>query len=402
MDASPTDHVPTAAPVPGDAAARPPARRMTLWIVAATVLAALALGIVPRIFARRALTAQTAALAESTVAVMRPQAAPEVQEVLLPGDIEAFQQTPIYARASGYLKRWTVDIGGQVKAGQLLAEIDAPEVDDQLRQARADRGQADANYRLAAVTAQRWKDLLASNSVSRQETDMKASDAQAKQALLEAANSNLARLQKLQAYEKVYAPFDGTITARNVDAGALIEAGSAGGPARELFDLAQTGTLRVYVDVPQDYSRQAAAPDAQGWLSLSQFPDRKFPGGIARNASSINPVTRTLRLEVDVPNADGALLPGSYAQVHLQLHAAQPHYALPVNTLLFRPEGVEVATVDRNGAVALKTITIGRDFGSRVEVASGLAGDEAVILNPTDAIAQGARVRVGGTTQPQP
>ena len=400
MDASPTD---TATPVPGDAAARPPARRrVTPWIVAAAVLAALALGIAPRIFARRALTAQTAALAEPTVAVMRPQAAPEVQEVLLPGDIEAFQQTPIYARASGYLKRWTVDIGGQVRAGQLLAEIDAPEVDDQLRQARADREQADANYRLAEVTAQRWKDLLASNSVSHQETDMKASDAQAKQALLEAANSNVARLQKLQAYEQVYAPFDGTITARNVDAGALIEAGSAGGPARELFDLAQTGTLRVYVDVPQDYSRQAAAPDAQAWLSLSQFPDRKFPGEIARNAGSINPVTRTLRLEVDVPNADGALLPGAYAQVHLQLHAAQPHYSLPVNTLLFRPEGVEVATVDRNGAVALKTITIGRDFGSRVEVAAGLAGDENVILNPTDAIAQGSRVRVGGTTQPQP
>ncbi|HWY23486.1 MAG TPA: efflux RND transporter periplasmic adaptor subunit, partial [Nevskia sp.] len=300
------------------------------------------------------------------------------------------------------LKKWTFDIGAQVKSGQLLAEIDAPEVDDQLRQARADREQADADYRLAGVTAQRWKDLLASNSVSRQETDMKTSDAQAKRALLDAASSNVARLEKLQAYEKVYAPFDGTITARNVDAGALIEAGSAGGPARELFDLAQTGTMRVYVDVPQDYSRQAAAADAQAWLSLSQFPDRKFPGRIARNAGSINPVTRTLRLEIDVPNADGALLPGAYAQVHLQLHAAQPRYALPVNTLLFRPGGVQVATVDHNGAVALKTISIGRDFGSSVEVAAGLAGDENVILNPSDAIAQGAKVRVGGTTPQQP
>lgn len=382
---------------------RLPARRRAIpWIVAALVLAAPALGIVPRLFAHRALTEQTAALAEPTVAVMRPQPAPEVQDILLPGDIEAFQQTPIYARASGYLKKWYFDIGAQVKAGQLLAEIDAPEVDDQLRQARADREQADANYRLAGVTARRWQDLLASNSVSRQETDMKASDAEAKRALLDAANSNVARLEKLQAYEKVYAPFDGTITARNVDAGALIEAGSAGGPARELFDLAQTGTMRVYVGVPQDYSRQAAATDAQAYLSLSQFPDRKFPGQIARNAGSINPVTRTLRLEVDVPNADGALLPGAYAQVHLQLRAAQPHYALPVNTLLFRPEGVEVATVDKNGAVALKTITIGRDFGSRVEVAFGLAGDENVILNPSDAIAQGAKVRVGVATPPQP
>ena len=390
-------------PLPTDRAPIPaPRRRIVVGIVAAAILAALAIGIVPRTFARRALAEQTAAMAEPTVAVMRPQAAPEMQEILLPGDIEAFQQTPIYARASGYLKQWTVDIGAHVNAGQLLAEIDAPEVDDQLRQAHADQKQADADRRLADVTAQRWKDLLASNSVSRQETDMKASDAQAKQALLEAANSNVARLEKLQSYEKIYAPFDGTIIARNVDTGALIDAGSAGGPARELFDLAQTGTLRVYVDVPQDYSQQAAAPGAQAYLTLSQFPDRKFPGQIARNAGSINPVTRTLRLEVDVPNADGALLPGSYAQVHLQLHAAQPQYALPVNTLLFRPEGVQVAIVDKNSTVALKTITIGRDFGSRVEVASGLAGNENVILNPTDAIAQGARVRVGGGNKPQP
>ena len=390
-------------PLPTDRAPIPaPRRRIVVGIVAVAILAALAIGIVPRTFARRALAEQTAAMAEPTVAVMRPQAAPEMQEILLPGDIEAFQQTPIYARASGYLKQWTVDIGAHVNAGQLLAEIDAPEVDDQLRQARADQKQADADQRLADVTAQRWKDLLASNSVSRQETDMKASDALAKQALLEAANSNVARLEKLQSYEKIYAPFDGTIIARNVDTGALIDAGSAGGPARELFDLAQTGTLRVYVDVPQDYSQQAAAPGAQAYLTLSQFPDRKFPGQIARNAGSINPVTRTLRLEVDVPNADGALLPGSYAQVHLQLHAAQPQYALPVNTLLFRPEGVQVAIVDKNGAVALKTISIGRDFGSRVEVASGLAGNENVILNPTDAIAQGARVRVGGGNKPQP
>jgi membrane fusion protein, multidrug efflux system len=401
MDTLPNDRV-SAAPARKDSASQLPAgRRPILWIAATAALAAvLALGIVPHVLARRALTQQTAALAEPTVSVIHPQAAPPAQEVLLPGDVEAFQQTPIYARASGYLKKWYVDIGGQVKAGQLLAEIDAPEVDDQLRQASADQKQAQANQQLADVTAQRYKDLLTSNSVSRQEADARAADAQAKQALLEAANSNVARLQKLQSYEKVYAPFDGTITARNVDVGALIEAGSAGGPARELFDLAQTGTLRVYVDVPQDYSQQAAAPGAQAYLTLSQFPGRKFPGQIARNARAINPVTRTLRLEVDVPNADGALLPGSYAQVHLQLHAVQPGYSLPVNTLLFRPQGVQVATVDSNGAVALKTITIGRDFGSRVEVASGLAGAEAVVLNPTDAIAEGTKVRIA-TTRPQ-
>jgi membrane fusion protein, multidrug efflux system len=372
-------------------------RRSILWTAAALVFAALALGVVPRLLARRALAQQTVALAEPTVSVIRPQPAPALQEVLLPGDVEAYRQTPIYARASGYLKKWTVDIGGRVRAGQLLAEIDAPEVDDQLHQAGADQKQAQANQELAAVTAQRYHDLLVSNSVSRQEADAMASDAKAKEALLEAANSNVARLEKLQSYEKVYAPFDGIVTARNVDVGALIEAGSAGGPARELFDLAQTGTLRVYVDVPQDDSRQAAAPGAGAYLTLSQFPGRKFPGQIVRNAGAINPVARTLRLEVDVPNADGALLPGSYAQVHLQLHAAQPAYALPVNTLLFRPQGVQVATVDGHGEVLLKTITIGRDFGSRVEVASGLAGDEAVILNPSDAIADGVKVRVSAT-----
>jgi membrane fusion protein, multidrug efflux system len=398
MEIIPNDRVLEAAPVqkdlPGRAAVR---HRPILWIACAVVVGALALGVVPRLAARRALAQQTAAQAEPTVSVMRPQAAPPAQEVLLPGDVEAFLQTPIYARASGYLKKWTVDIGGHVKAGQLLAEIDAPEIDDQLRQARADQKEAKANRELADVSARRWNDLLATNSVSRQEADVKTSDAQAKEALLEAANSNVARLEKLQSYEKVYAPFDGTIIARNVDVGALIEAGSAGGPARELFDLAQTGTLRVYVDVPQDYSRQAAAPDAQAYVTLTQFPGRKFPGRIVRNAQAINPLTRTLRLEVDVPNADGALLPGSYAQVHLQLHAAQPGYSLPANTLLFRPQGVQVATVDKDGAVALKTITIGRDFGTRVEIASGLVGDEAVILNPTDAIADGSKVRVAAT-----
>jgi membrane fusion protein (multidrug efflux system) len=371
---------------------------MVRRIAAIVVLAASALGIVPRVLAHRALAQQTSAFAELTVSVMRPQPAPDLQEVLLPGDIEAFRQTPIYARASGYLNKWTVDIGAQVKAGQLLATIDAPEVDDQLGQARADQKQTQANQQLADVTAQRYQQLLVSNSVSRQEADAMAADAKAKTALLEAAASNVARLEKLQSYERVYAPFDGTITARNVDVGALIEAGSAGGPTRELFDLAQTDILRVYVDVPQDDYRQALAAGAKAHLTLSQFPGRQFPGEIVRNAGALNPVARTLRLEVDVRNADHALLPGSYAQVHLQLHAAQAAYSLPVNTLLFRPQGVQVATVDSSGKVGLKTIVLGRDFGSRVEVASGLTGSEAVILNPSDAIADGTMVRIANST----
>ncbi|MBV8420586.1 MAG: efflux RND transporter periplasmic adaptor subunit, partial [Hyphomicrobiales bacterium] len=255
-----------------------------LWGAAAVVMVALAVGIAPRVLAQRALTRQTAALSEAAVAVMHPQPAPQQQEIVLPGDVEAFRQTPIYARASGYLAKWTVDIGSRVTAGQLLAEIDAPELDDQLRQARADRKQALANQQLAQVTAGRYQDLLKTNSVSRQEADAMAADAEAKQALLEAANSNVARLEKLQSYEKVYAPFDGTITARNVDVGALIEGGSAGGPARELFDLAQTGTLRVYVDVPQSTSRQASAPGAKAYLTLPEFPGRRFAGAVARSA----------------------------------------------------------------------------------------------------------------------
>ena len=365
-----------------------------LWGAAAVVMVALAVGIAPRVLAQRALTRQTAALSEAAVAVMHPQPAPQQQEIVLPGDVEAFRQTPIYARASGYLAKWTVDIGSRVTAGQLLAEIDAPELDDQLRQARADRKQALANQQLAQVTAGRYQDLLKTNSVSRQEADAMAADAEAKQALLEAANSNVARLEKLQSYEKVYAPFDGTITARNVDVGALIEAGSAGGPARELFDLAQTGTLRVYVDVPQSTSRQASAPGAKAYLTLPEFPGRRFAGAVARSAGAINPVTRTLRVEVDVPNADGAVLPGAFAQVHLQVNSGQAAWSLPVNMLLFRPQGVQVATVNSQGQVLLKTIAIGRDFGSRVEVASGLSGDEDIILNPSDAIFDGMKVRV--------
>ncbi|MBV8323273.1 MAG: efflux RND transporter periplasmic adaptor subunit [Hyphomicrobiales bacterium] len=365
-----------------------------LWGAAAVVMVALAVGIAPRVLAQRALTRQTAALSEAAVAVMHPQPAPQQQEIVLPGDVEAFRQTPIYARASGYLAKWTVDIGSRVTAGQLLAEIDAPELDDQLRQARADRKQALANQQLAQVTAGRYQDLLKTNSVSRQEADAMAADAEAKQALLEAANSNVARLEKLQSYEKVYAPFGGTITARNVDVGALIEAGSAGGPARELFDLAQTGTLRVYVDVPQGTSRQASAPGAKAYLTLPEFPGRRFAGAVARSAGAINPVTRTLRVEVDVPNADGAVLPGAFAQVHLQVDAGRAAWTLPVNMLLFRPQGVQVATVNSQGQVLLKTIAIGRDFGSRVEVASGLSGDEDIILNPSDAIFDGMKVRV--------
>jgi membrane fusion protein, multidrug efflux system len=307
------------------------------------------------------------------------------------------QQTPIYARTNGYLKNWYVDIGAQVKSGQLLATIDAPEVDDQLRQARADVMQARANARIAHVTAQRWQQALQTNSVSHQETDMRVADDEAKQAYLASMESNVARLSHMQSYQKVYAPFDGVITARNVDVGALIEAGSAGGPSRALFDIARTNLLRVYVDVPQSYS-DVAVNGTRAHLALPQFPGRTFSGTVVRNTGAINATTRTLRIEVDIPNAGDTVLPGSYGQLHLTLPTPHPGFSLPANALLYRPQGVQVATVDAQGKVALKTIGPGRDFGSRIEVLTGLAASDAVILNPADSIVSGESVRVQSTS----
>ena len=362
-------------------------------LIAAGFTVLLTVGIVPRLDARAALQQQTAALAVPTVQVTLPTVAPPDQTLVLPGDIEAYQQTPIFARTNGYLKAWYADIGAHVKAGQLLATIDAPEVDAALRQARADEQQAQANDQFAQVSATRWQQLVQTHAVSQQDTDMKDSDAQAKHAALLAAQSNVARLAQMQSYEKVYAPFDGVITARNIDVGALIDAGSAGGPAREMFDLAQTGVLRVYADVPQN-NAGASLDGTSACLEVSQVPGTCLPGTVARNAGAMNAVTRTLRIEIDVPNASGAVLPGSYGQVRLSVKTAQPGLSLPVNTLLYRPEGLQVATVDAEHKVLLKTIKPGRDFGTRIEVASGLAATDRVILNPSDSITNGQAVRV--------
>ncbi|RFU45435.1 efflux RND transporter periplasmic adaptor subunit [Paraburkholderia sp. DHOC27] len=365
-------------------------RLMAMVAVVALILAA---GIVPRLNARAALLQQTAALAVPTVQTTLPLVAPPEQSLVLPGEIEANQQTPIFARTNGYLKAWYADIGTHVKAGQLLATIDAPEVDAALRQARADAQQAQANAQLAEVTASRWQQLVQTHAVSQQDTDMKQSDAQAKHAALLAAQSNVARLAQMQSYEKIYAPFDGVITTRNVEVGALIDAGSAGGPAKELFDLAQTSTLRVYADVPQAYAG-TSLDGTPACLVVAQLPGRCVTGTVARNSGAINPVTRTLRIEVDVPNADGAVLPGSYGQLRVSLRTAQPGLSLPVNALLYRPKGLQVATVDAQQHVLLKTIKPGRDFGTRIEVDSGLVATDRVILNPSDSISNGQAVRV--------
>ncbi|MCX4164225.1 MULTISPECIES: efflux RND transporter periplasmic adaptor subunit [Paraburkholderia] len=368
-------------------------RALRLAAIAAGLALALAVGIVPRLDARAALRRQTAALAVQAVQITQPVVAPPDQTLVLPADIEANQQTAIFARTNGYLKAWYADIGTHVKAGQLLARIDAPEVDAALRQARADAQQAQANDQLAEVTATRWQQLVQTHAVSQQETDMKESDAQAKHAALAAAQSNVARLAQMQSYEKVYAPFDGVITARNVDVGALIDAGSAGGPSKEMFDLAQTSLLRVYADVPQN-EVGTSLDGTPACLEIAQFPGRCVPGTVARNSGAINPVTRTLRIEVDVPNADGAVLPGSFGQIRVSVRSARPGLSLPVNTLLYRPQGLQVATVDAQQKVLLKTIKPGRDFGMRIEVTDGLAATDRVILNPSDSITDGQAVRV--------
>jgi RND family efflux transporter MFP subunit len=366
------------------------------WIAVLAVIVVLALaaqGIWSRRDAHATLEREAEHTAQLSVEVVHPQKSNAALDLVLPGNVQAYLDTPIYARTNGYLKKWYADIGSHVKAGQLLAEIDTPEVDDQLRAARADVTNAQANYELAKTTADRWTDMLKNKSVSKQETDEKVGDMLAKKGTLDAARFNVARLEKMQSFQKVFAPFDGIVTARNVDVGALIDAGSAGGPAKELFHVAQADRLRVYVNVPQAYSQQIHANDA-AYLTLTETPGKHYPGTVARTSGAVDPTQRTMLVEVAVDNRNGALLPGAYAQVHFALSAQSAPYTLPGNALLFRPNGVNVATVDDQQRVKLVKVQLGTDYGTRVAIASGLSGDEQVILNPQDSIVDGAPVRI--------
>nr|WKF57980.1 Multidrug resistance protein MdtA [Paraburkholderia busanensis] len=379
-----------------DHAHDPGKRKRARWITTAVTLAVIALaaqGIWSRHDAHAALERDAEHASQTSVEVVRPQKSTAGLDLVLPGNVQAFLDTPIYARTNGYLKKWYADIGAQVKRGQLLAEIDTPEVDDQLRAARADLANAEANYALAKSTADRWTDMLKSKSVSKQETDEKVGDMLAKKGTLDAARFNVARLEKTQSFQKVYAPFDGIVTARNVDVGALIDAGSAGGPAKELFHVAQADRLRVYVNVPQAYAQQVRAQQS-AFLTLTEAPSKHYPGMVARTAGAVDPQQRTMLVEVDVDNRNGDLLPGAYAQVHFALGTGAAPFTLPGNAFLFRPDGVKVATVDAQQKVKLLPVSLGTDFGTRVAVASGLHGDERVILNPQDSIVDGAPVRV--------
>lgn len=361
---------------------------VALLIVAAIVVA----GIVPRLRARAALHNETTELAVPAVSVIHPKLGAPQSEIVLPGNIQAFADSPIYARTNGYLKKWYVDIGAHVKASQLLAEIETPEVDQQLDQARADLNTAQANYRLSEITAVRYQELLKTDSVSKQDVDNAVGDFEAKKAMVASAESNVKRLEELQSFEKIYAPFDGVITARNTDIGHLINSG-AGGPATELFHIAAIRKLRVYVNVPQQYS-QSAKPGLRADLTLLEFPGRRFPGTLVRTAESIDVASRTLLVEVDVDNASGELFPGAYAQVHLKVPISAPSLILPVNTLIFRSEGLQVGTVQDGNRAVLANITLGRDLGNEVEVISGLAASDFVIVNPPDSLVSGEKVRV--------
>jgi RND family efflux transporter MFP subunit len=376
------------------------ARRAAIAVgLAGLAVAFLIVGIVPRLEARTAQARQLAAQRELIVSTVTPKRAPTTQDLLLPGSIMSWADASIYARTSGYVQHWYADIGAHVKAGQTLAQIDTPELNAQLQQARADQATAEANYRFASSTAQRWQTMLQTQSVAQQDAQAKTSDAAAKLATLQAAQANVARLQEMVSYQNVTAPFDGVITVRNVQVGALVTAGGTPGLATmpgELFHLAQTDRLRIYVDVPQD-DASLVAPGTAVWVTTQQYPGRRFEASVARSSNVIDPVSRTLRVEVDVDNHDGALMPGAYAQVHLALTTAMPALELPVSALLFRPDGVTIAVVNAQDKVQLRKVTIGRDFGTYVEVATGLAASDRVIDNPGDAIASGQSVRVAAT-----
>ncbi|HVR10200.1 MAG TPA: efflux RND transporter periplasmic adaptor subunit [Thermoanaerobaculia bacterium] len=386
---------------PGGPAGPPPrhepvARSRGKVLLAIGVLAAAGLaaaGIVPRMRAEAALARQTRESAVPAVTVIVPRQGAAAQEIVLPGAIQAWEDAPIFARTSGYLRRWFADIGARVKQGQLLAEIETPEVDRQLDQARADLATASANSELAEVIAARYVELRKTDSVSQQDLDNALGDAKAKRAMVNSAQANVKRLEQLQSFEKIYAPFDGVVTARNTDVGQLIDPGTGSGAARELFHVAATRTLRVYVNVPQVYSG-AALPGVHAYLTLAEAPGRRFPGKLVRNANAIDVASRTLRAEVDVDNGAGELLPGAYAQVHLELAAAARTLVVPVSALIFQSEGLRLATVDAADRVHLTQVSPGRDFGNEVEVVAGLGAGQRVIDSPPDSLVEGQRVRV--------
>ena len=364
-------------------------------IVAVTLLAT---GIWSRVKARKSLNAETDQVALTAVSVVSPKQANFAQEIILPGNVQPFITAPIYSRTNGYLKKWYFDIGAHVKQGQLLAVIETPEVDQQLQQARSNLLTAQANLELADITKTRYQGLLKSNAVSQQDVDNAVGSYNANKAIVEADKAAVEQFAALVSFEKIYAPFDGVITARNTDIGDLINSGSNGGVKTDLFHIAQPGKLRVYVNVPEEYSR-GIKPGMTADLNLAEFPGQRFQGKLVRTADAINVTTRTLLIEIDVDNPSGTLLTGSYAEVHLQVATQASMYLIPVNALLFRSEGLHVGIV-RDGKVVFSAVTPGHDFGDQIEIVSGIKSDDQVILNPPDSIISGQPVQIVQATLP--
>jgi RND family efflux transporter MFP subunit len=371
---------------------------VTLAIVLAAVAALLGSGIRSRVKAAATLRTETFQAALPAVSVVSPKRTTPADEVILPGNVQPYISSPIYARTNGYLKKWYFDIGAHVKKGQLLAVIETPEVDQQLQQARSNLLTAQANLELASITKTRYEGLLKKNAVSQQDVDNAVGTYNANAAIVEADKATVQQYSALVSFEKVYAPFDGVITARNTDIGDLINSGSSSNVKTDLFHIAQPGTLRVYVNVPEEYSRGIAVGMTAD-LSLAEFPDRKFQGRVVRTADAINVTTRTLLIEIDVANPTGTLLTGSYAEVHLAVPTQSSTFLLPVNTLLFRTEGLRVGVV-KDGKVVLTTVTPGHDFGNEIEIVSGLKANDQVIINPPDSLVSAQQVQIVNATLP--
>src|SRR6266481_3121388 len=377
---------------------RPRKRWLGLAIALIVTAALLAFGIWSRVRARETLNAETARMALPAVSVVSPKQTSPAEEIILPGNVQPFITSPIYSRTSGYLKKWYFDIGAHVKQGQLLAVIDTPEVDQQLQQSLSNLNTAKANLTLAEITKNRYQELLTKNAVAQQDADNAVGTYNANKAIVDANQANVKQLQALQSFEKIYAPFDGVVTARNTDIGDLINSGSSGTAKTDLFHISQPDKLRVYVNVPEEYS-QGIKVGMTADLSLAEFPGRKFQGKLVRTAEAINATTRTLLIEVEVDNPTGTLLTGSYAEVHLKVPTQASTLLLPVNALLFRSEGLRAGVV-KDGKVVLTALTPGRDFGNQIEIVSGLKPDDQVIINPPDSIISGQRVQIVQATLP--
>jgi multidrug efflux system membrane fusion protein len=364
---------------------------VTLVIIAILLVAGAAIAFVIRTGERRALAKETEVLAVPSVIVIQPKPETSQQDLILPSTLQAYTESPIYARTNGYLASWRKDIGSRVRKGELLADIETPEIDQELMQARAARTQAEAQLSLAKSSAERWETLRKMDAVAQQETDERSSGYAQGQAALASATANVRRLEQLESFKHIYAPFSGIITKRNTDIGALINAGS--GTNQGLFVVAQIDPIRVYIDVPENYA-PAIRPGLKASVELPAFPGQHFFGSIVRTSDSIDLVTRTLRTEIDVPNRDGRLFPGSYAQVHFGINVAAVRMLVPVNALLFRAEGPRAAIVGADGMVHLKAVVIGRDYGTDVEILGGLELSESIVLNPSDSLEEGQTVHV--------